>query len=156
MIDKLHVGMNLKLSWEELRTKFPSSLPHYKKNEIETLKRFVELGILPGDYSFDVRLPYELTEREKVLPEPEQRMMMALKSMRIDAVVETAGEVWILEVCKGLELSYTGKLLGYTDLYKEIFMPTKPIRMGVVGIDENTMARRALEGRGIKVWLIKI
>jgi len=154
MIDKLKVGYNLKLSWQQLKTAFPVSLPHYKKNEVQTIKRFVQLGYLPGDYSFDVRLPYELTERENVLSEPEQRMMMALKSMRIDAVVETPAEIWIIEVCKGLELSYTGKLLGYTDLYKEIFKPTKPIRMGVVGIDENTMARRALENMGVTVWLV--
>jgi len=150
------IGTHLKKTWNELKAMFPPSLPHYKVKEVETLKQFVKLGALPGDYSFDVRLPYELSEREKSLHPTEQRMMMFLKSMRIDAVVETDKEIWILEVAKGLELSYTGKLLGYTDLYKEIFKPTKPLRMGVVAVNDNTMARRALERMGVKIWIVSI
>ncbi|KYK27418.1 hypothetical protein AYK26_06965 [Euryarchaeota archaeon SM23-78] len=156
MIDKTKIGMNYTLTWQQLKTNFPNSLPHYKKKEVETIKRFVQLSILPGTYSFDVRLPYELTDREKNLPEPEQKMMISLKSMRIDAIIETNNEIWIIEVCKGLELSYTGKILGYTDLYKTIFKPNKPVKMGVVGIDDNVLARRALENMGIKIWLVSI
>jgi len=151
-----NVGKNLKISWEELRRNFPITLPHYKTKEIQTIKKFIELELLPGDYSFDVRLPYELSEREKMTSLGEQRMFKALKSMRIDAVVETPDEIWILEVAKGLELSSTGKLLGYTDLYREIFRPTKRLRMGIVAIDENLMARRALERMNVKIWLVSI
>lgn len=155
MLNVPKVGKPKRYSWKELVTAFPAKLPHYKVRETETLRRFVKLGYLPGDYIFDFRLPYELTAAEKMLSEAEQRMMINLKSMRIDAVVETADEIWILEVCKGLELSYTGKLLGYTDLYKEIFHPSKPVKMGVVGIEDDIMARRALERMGMKIWIVK-
>ena len=156
MLNAEKIGRPKRYSSKELKTNFPSSLPHYKEKEVEILKRFINLDLLPGDYVFDFRLPYELTEPEKLLPESEQRMMMALKSMRIDAVVERPEEIWILEVAKGLELSYTGKLLGYTNIYKELYHPGVPVKMGVVAIEDNTMARRALEQMGIKVWLVKI
>jgi len=156
MDNKLNVGKNLKLTWAQLTEKFPRKLPHYKENETKTIKRFIELGYLPGDYSFDVRLPYQLSERELKLGEGERRMMRALKSMRIDAVVEAKDVIWVLEVCRGLELSYTGKILGYTNLYKDIFKPDKPLKMGVVGLQDDVLARRALEQMGVKIWIVKI
>lgn len=148
------VGKPKRYSFQELLTKFPDKLPHYKVKEVETLKRFITLNLLPGDYTFDFRLPYELTEAEKLMEESMQRMFINLKSMRIDAVVETEDNIWILEVAKGLELSYTGKLLGYTDLYREIFGAPKPLKMGVVARDDNPMARRALERMGVKIWIV--
>ena len=154
MLNAAKIGNPKRYTFNELRTNFPHELPHYKIGETRTIKRFIELGYLPGDYVFDFRLPYQLTDTEKLYSESEQRMMINLKSMRIDAVVETAEAIWILEVCRGLELSYTGKLIGYTDIYKQLYKPSKPIKMGVVGLDDNVMARGALERMGVKVWLV--
>jgi len=155
MAEILKVGAHKRYTFDELKKVFPPSLPHYKENETRIIKRFIELNILDGDYVFDFRLPYELSEREKLFSESEQRMMINLKSMRIDAVVKRHDEIWIIEVAKGLELSYTGKLLGYTHLYKELYRPAVPVKMGVVAVDDNSMARRALEQMGVKVWIVK-
>jgi len=141
-------------SWEQLKTAFPTSLPHYKEREVDTLRRFVDGNYLPGSYSFDVRLPYEPTPAEKLLTNYELKMIIALKSMRIDAVVETPNEIWILEVANNLQLSYTGKLIGYADLYKRIYQPTKPVKMGVVALEDSPLAREALERMGIKIWIV--
>ena len=154
MLNAPKVGKPRRYSFHELRTAFPKRLPHYKIKETEILNRFIKLGHLVGDYVFDFRLPYELTEGEKLLPVEEQRMLVSLKSMRIDAVVETPNEIWIVEVAKGLELSYTGKLLGYTLLYKKLFKPMKPIKMAVVAVKDNVMARWALEELGTKIWIV--
>lgn len=154
MLSSPKIGNPKKYTFAELKTAFPSKLPHYKVKEVETLKTFIKLDLLPGDYTFDFRLPYELTEAEKLLSESEQRMMINLKSMRIDAVVERADEIWILEVAKGLELSYTGKLLGYADIYKTKYGDGRPVKMGVVAHDDNVMARGALVRMGVKIWII--
>lgn len=150
------IGKPIKYSFDKLLTVFPKKLPHYKEIEVETLKKFVDLNFLPGDYSFDVRIPYELTEEEKKLAEEEKRMIINLKSMRIDAVVETADEVWILEVAKNIKLSYTGKLEGYAFLYKKIYKPTKPVKKGVVALVDSKMAREALEHMDTKIWIVKL
>ena len=156
MLKTNKVGNPKRYSWNELRMNFPRKLPHYKERETRTIKKFIELGILPGDYIFDFRLPYELSDTEKLYSASEQRMLIALKSMRLDAVVETKDCIWVLEACNGLELSYTGKLIGYADIYKELYKPDLPVKLGVIGLKENTMARRALERMGVKIWLVTI
>lgn len=150
------VGKPKIYTWSELKRAFPAKLPHYKKIEMEELKRFVDLNILPGDYVFDFRIPYQLTESEKLLSESEQRMLIALKSFRIDALVETKDEVWVLEVCRGSKLSYTGKLIGYSVLYRDQFKPAKRIRMGIITLEENIMIMKALEMLGISYFKVTI
>ena len=150
------IGRPKRYTFKELKTSFPAKLPHYKEKETIILKRFIELNLLPGDYVFDFRLPYVLTEREQEISESEQRMMINLKSMRIDAVVKTPTDVWIIEVAKGLELSYTGKLLGYAYLYREMYKPGLPVHMGVVAVKDNVLARRALEHMGTKIWILEV
>ena len=150
------VGTHLEMTWQQLKTNFPPSLPHYKELERKTIQKFVELQILPGKYTFDFRLPYELSQKELQTTPQEQRMFKYLKSMRIDVVVETPKEIWIIEVAKSLQLSYTGKILGYTDLYKEIYKPTLPVRMAVVATEDKPQARRALEHMNVKIWMVTI
>lgn len=154
--EPVKIGKPVTYTSEWLKLHFPIKLPHYKTREVQTIKKFVMSDILPGIYSFDVRLPYELTVKEKLLAPEEQRMMLALKSMRIDAIVETPDELWVLEVTRGLELSYTGKLLGYAHLYRKLFKPTKEIKMGIVALEDNPLARSALEDMGVKIWFVKI
>lgn len=141
-------------SWQQLKTEFPERLPHYKEQEINTIKVFIDGNYLPGKYTFNVHLPYEPTEKEKMLTKNELKMIIALKSMRIDLIAETGTDVWVLEVAKNLKLSYTGKLLGYAHLYNKIFKPTKPLRMGVIAREDDVLARDALEAQKIKIWIV--
>jgi len=141
-------------TWAQLKEKFPERLPHYKELEIVTIRIFIDGNYLPGKYTFNKHIPYQPNEKEKLLTDQELRMIIALKSMRIDLIVETIENVWVMEVAKNLKLSYTGKLLGYTHLYNRMFKPKKPLRMGVIAREEDVLSREALEAQGIKIWIV--
>ncbi len=61
-----------------------------------------------------------------------QKMAKELSQKRIDAVVEHADHIEIIEVKPRASFSALGQLLGYRQLYVEYYKTGKPIRLTVV------------------------
>jgi len=105
---------------------------HYKPEEREIGRRFVRKALIEGMYYFDV---YLMTRRaEEVIKRVGlERATMAVPFLyRIDCVIETPAYIYIVEIKQRLRPSGLGELLIYSEMYKEQYEPTKPIKLAYV------------------------
>jgi len=99
--------------------------PHYKVSEAMILKEFLKRRLLPGLYTFDVKL-YVEEERSPIWKE--------LTAKRIDALCQTPTKLFILEIKDRTRPSGIGELIMYETLLKEQFEVDKEIiKAAVVG-----------------------
>ncbi len=93
--------------------------PHMLAEDVPVWYRFLEKwGFMFTALYYDccVGGPYYT---KKQLEDPMARMWRANTSKRIDAVAETAGEVWIIEVAKAPGLRALGQVQAYRALWIE-------------------------------------
>lgn len=103
--------------------------PHMKPKETMIWDRF--LARLPWE-AVDIRYDLRVGEGARPAagsPDWVNRMVYALSTKRIDAVVETRDEIIIVEVKERAALSATGQLLGYLALFVRQERPQKPVRL---------------------------
>ena len=139
-----------------LGIKIRPPFPHFKPHEVKIMRLFLGLGLLKGEYRFNVRLFPEVIEPA---PEAEPEMYFAwhmLRAKRIDAVCERPDAIWLLEVKDVLRPSAIGELLTYRALYDRQFRPLRPLRLGVVCGEDDELVRPACEEQGIRVWVLNI
>ena len=110
----------------------PAKYPHMKKEEVRIWEKFLpRLPWRASSISYDVRLGEGATLPPEN-PDWVKRMAFALSTKRVDVIVETSGEVIIVEIKERCALSAVGQLLGYLALYVKQFRPSKRIRLAVV------------------------
>ena len=150
--------------------------PGLKKDEIEVMDRFLAGKHLEGEYIYDVKLYLKKHLYEAFLPDPntfkqtskEYEHILAsmnqlskltyggsdLQASRIDCVVETDKEIWILEVTPRLKKHAIGGCLLYRDLFMYQFEPTKPVRLGIVSGVDDPRTHFTLKKHDIKLWIV--
>jgi len=134
----------------------PFKLPHFKKEEYEVMKEFLNRRILVGEWKFDVKLfPPERPLRPFETP-LDYRIWQHLHAKRIDAVCIDAAFTWILEVKDLLRPSAIGQLYVYKHLYERQYKPVKPIRLGIVVGELDPQVLEVCREHGIKVWCMDI
>ena len=147
-----------------------------KKDECEVMDRFLAGEYLEGEYTYDVKLykkkfvplhgfgynplnmffgaaKGDIQERIKKL-DSMLRDEAELFAKRIDAVVETPTEIWLLEVTPKLKKHVIGGVLFYRDLFMYQFEPTKLVRLGIVAGVDDPMAHYTLRKHDIKLWVV--
>lgn len=128
--------------------------PHMLKAERVIWKRFLELR--PIDFE---RAVYDDHVGEgailtKKYPENIQRMALRLTQKRIDAVLHTEKEIWLMEVKMRASVSALGQLLTYKQLYEREREPDKPVRLGVVCRQVAPDMEKVFEQNNVTIFLV--
>lgn len=93
--------------------------PHMLKPDVPVWYRFLEKwGHLFINLFYDCMLGGPALSPEEAL-DPMKRMWRANLAKRADAIAETEGEVWIIEVASTPGLRAIGQLLTYLSLWQE-------------------------------------
>lgn len=103
--------------------------PHMKPEEVALWERF--LLRLPWDA---LSIEYDVRVGEGSKPPPNaqpwmRKMVHDLSTKRIDAVIETADEIILVELKERASLSAVGQLLSYLSLFTRQRNPRKPVRL---------------------------
>ena len=81
-------------------------------------------------------------------------MLLENRAKRIEGVLETATEVWLVEAKDRVSSDALGALLLYERLYRQHF-PTGKLLVKVCVADvDDVVARPALEAFGVRVFVI--
>lgn len=150
--------------------------PGLKKDEIEVMDRFLAGEHLEGEYTYDVKLylkehlikntdehvfdvdsisqAYEIIRSLMVPISKPTAGFSDLQASRIDAVIETDKEIWLLEVTPKLKKHVIGGCLLYRDLFMYQFEPTKPVRLGIVSGVDDPRTHFTLKKHDIKLWIV--
>lgn len=127
---------------------------HMKESEAQVWERF--LANLPWRavaVRYDVRLGEGATLPADV-PQWVRDMAWALSAKRVDAVVETADHVYLIEVKSRASLSAVGQLLGYELLYRRQYGSAKGITLVLVCESIAPDVEPVLERYGIELHVV--
>lgn len=127
---------------------------HMREDEARIWKRFLE----QTDLEF-TRVIYDLHLGVGVLPlpaDPEymRRLLSAVTKKRVDAVGETATDIWIFEVKPRISMSALGQLVTYFELYQQELRPVKPVMLAAIGEREAPDIRAAFELYAVNIILV--
>ncbi len=89
-----------------------------------------------------------------VEPEYMKRLKLAVTRKRVDAVAETADDVWIFEVKPRIGLSALGQLLAYFELYQREYGADQSIMLGAVGYDIEPDIQETFELHAVNTFLV--
>jgi len=122
--------------------------------ERATMRRFLDLKLLEGKYSFGVLLDTPGSRRIRARGGPFYEGEAKLAMWKIDAVCERPAEVWLLQVADMPRDSAITKLLKYKLAYQEQYKPTKPVRLGLIAAVDRPEYDRVLWEYGIRKWIV--
>lgn len=129
-------------------------LPHFKVGEKAIFQRWLNQAFITGEHQPDFHIH---TMPEKVPAGEDERgwrVWRSLRAIRIDDVIETDTEIWLIEVDPRLFYKKLVGLVGYRDAYKDHEKPEKPIRLGYVCEHDDPTMHRYLKMYDIKLWVV--
>jgi len=122
--------------------------------ERATMRRFLELKLLEGRYSFGVLLDTPESRRIRARGGRFYEGEAKLAMWKIDAVCERPDAVWILQVADMPRDSAIAKLLKYKLAYLEQYKPDKPVRLGLIAAVDRPEYDRVLWEYDIRKWIV--
>ena len=128
--------------------------PHMLEDEARIWTKFLqttELDFTKIDY--DVHLGAGLLPLPTD-PEYMRRLLSAVTKKRVDAVGETAEDIWIFEVKPRIGMIALGQLVNYVELYQAEYRPTKAIMLAAVGEREAPDIRAAFDLYAVNIILV--
>jgi hypothetical protein len=125
-----------------------------KPDEKLIAERFYNLGLLPGDYEYDVALESPDVVFPASWTKKDFEHWSALRAKRIDIVVKTATAVWILEVTPKLSKAAIGGVVTYREMYMKQFNPPTPTNVGIVVEVDDLAYHDTMNRYGIKLWVV--
>ena len=127
---------------------------HMKPDEKIIAERFVKRGLLLGNYTYDVMLQSPDVKFPAHWTKSDWEHWSGLRAKRIDIVVETAIEIWILEVTPKLSKASVGGVLVYRNMYVDQFKPAKKVRVGIVVEVDDFAYHGILNEHEIALWVV--
>jgi len=73
---------------------------------------------------------------------------------RIDLVVETKNEIWIIEITPKVSKASVGGCLTYKELYLEQFDPVKDVKLGIIVEVDDPAYHSTLKNNDIRLWVV--
>ncbi len=73
---------------------------------------------------------------------------------RIDLVVHSKNEIWIIEITPKVSKAAVGGCLTYKDLYEKQFKPTKPVKLGMIVEVDDPAYHNTLKNLDITLWVV--
>jgi len=126
--------------------------PHMRQWEQEIMEKFHNAKILNAEWSYDVPLRVRLQPLPEYITDAEATLWSRLTSKRIDAVAETPGEIYVIEIKDRLRPSAVGQALTYKTLYEEQFAPHKPVTATIVTEIGDLDMQHVCDAYNIKVF----
>ena len=128
--------------------------PHMLEDEARIWTKFLQTT----DLDFTT-IDYDVHLGQGMLPLPgEPDFMKALKlavtRKRVDAIAETAEDIWIFEVKPRIGMSALGQLVNYFELYQAEYRPTKAIMLAAIGEREAPDIRAAFDLYAVNIILV--
>jgi len=133
---------------------FPERYPHFQPLEEAILKRYIANGAPQGDWVCDYRLAILEKDVPAALQGSDRDMWIALHQKRIDALVQTPGTVFIIEVKERVTSTAVGQLLVYKHLYQQQTRDARPIELVLLAGEDDPIAHAAIEAQGITVIVV--
>jgi len=127
---------------------------HMKPDEKTIAERFVKANYLPGKYTYDVMLESPDVMFPAHWTKKDMEHWSGLRAKRIDAVVETDENIWILEVTPKLSKAAIGGVITYREMYRRQFNPTKKILVGIVVEVDDLAYHDTLDRMDITLWVV--
>ncbi len=128
--------------------------PHMLEDEARIWTKFLQAtDLVYEDIIYDLHLG------AGVLPlpgDPEymRRLLSAVTKKRVDAVGETAEDIWIFEVKPRISMSALGQLVTYFELYQQERRPVKPVMLAAIGEREAPDIRAAFDLYAVNIILV--
>ena len=128
--------------------------PHMRQWESQIMEKYHKLYPNKGEWSYDVHLKV----RQNPAPELESESLVELYNQatakRIDAVCETQGVIFVIEIKDRLRPSALGQALTYKALYEEQFAPSKPVEAVILTEYTDLDMRHVCDLYGVLVWVV--
>jgi hypothetical protein len=129
---------------------------HSKPQEIEVMKTFIFKYMIDGVYYFGFELPRKLPFDVNTL-RPEVRYdSVKLSRFKVDCILETDVEFWIIEVKDYLLSTALSQPIIYEDLFKTYVKPTKPTKKVLVCGESALEIVEVAKKLGIEVYVLNI
>lgn len=129
-------------------------MAHLKPIEKEIYKRWLSHRYLQGIREFDVHLDVPIVNKPAWWTKKDLAAWHAVRDKRIDLVVHTQREIWIIEITPKVSKAAVGGCLTYKELYEHQFKPKKPIRLGIVCELDDLAYHNTLNQFKIKLWVV--
>ena len=128
--------------------------PHMLEDEARIWTKFLQTTQLEFQ-----QITYDVHLGQGMLPLPnDPPYMVALKlavtRKRVDAVAETADDIWIFEVKPRISMSALGQLVTYFELYQAEYRPTKAVLLAAIGEREAPDIRSSFELYAVNIILV--
>ena len=128
--------------------------PHMRIWEQEIMEKFHKANILKAEWSYDVPLRVRETPLPEYITDAEATLWSRLTSKRIDAIAETTGEIYVIEIKDRLRPSAVGQALTYKTLYEEQFAPHKPVKAAIITEYDDIDMQQVCSVYNITVWIV--
>ena len=128
--------------------------PHMLADEARIWTKFLQTTNLEFQ-----KITYDVHLGQGTLPlpgEPEfmKILRLAVTRKRVDAVAETAEDIWIFEVKPRIGMSALGQLVNYFELYQSEYRPTKAVMLAAIGEREAPDIRAAFDLYAVNIILV--
>jgi hypothetical protein len=132
----------------------PTRFPGLREIESRILARFARDMAPAGKWTINLRFPYPEDQISPGLSENERKAVAWNKSKRIEGLLETSAEIWLVEVKERVVPSALGELLMYEGLYRKHFSTVKPLVKVLVALEDDVLLRPALAQAGVRVFIL--
>jgi len=137
-----------------MAAELPGRLPTFKPEEIALAHDFIRSGLIKGEVRAGIPLETERSRRVLELNPAAGFWDRYPWMLKVDLVVETPAEVWIVELSSRIQMVTVGQILTYAGLYEEQYRPGKPIRLAVVARRGAPEVQAVLERQGVAVFIM--
>jgi len=148
-------------SWKKMRITTPADileapLPHFQDAEKRIFQAYIlETGKF-GLWAFDIPLPHdEKLLAEKIKDPLVREIAKYLTAKKVDAAFSTAAGWEICEIKRRPLLSGIGQLLGYKDLWSEIYRDEPISKLIYVTVIDDPQIRTICERNGIEFYVVR-
>ena len=129
--------------------------PHMRASESEVWRAFLqqtelELTAVTYDLHLGIGIPPIPGESPGIT-----RLKEAVTRKRVDAVAETAEDIWIMEIKERIGLSTLGQLLTYFDLYTQEYPQEKAVMLGAIGWRIEPDIQETFEMHAVNIFLVR-
>ena len=128
--------------------------PHMRIWEETIMDRFLALPRAPAKFDYDVHVRINDKTPMEVQTDAERQLWRTMTAFRIDAVMETETQIYVIEVKDRLRPSAIGQALTYSFLYTKLFKPQKPVIPSIIcGLDDPD-THAVCDKYQIRVWVV--
>ena len=131
-----------------------TSYPHMLADEARIWTKFLQTTELVFE-----KINYDVHLGQGMLPVPGEPdfmkvLKLAVTRKRVDAIAETAEDIWLFEVKPRIGMSALGQLVNYFELYQREYQPTKSVMLAAIGEREEPDIKPAFDLYAVNIILV--